>query len=91
MKGEYEMTILRAGRYVFGRNLPNGMYDIFVLSGEGALTIFCRDDEELWIRLGKKNRAKEYRGIDSEVVKCFTLDGDVEVRIAKAQMIEIED
>ena len=85
------MTILRAGRYAFGKNLPYGMYDIFVLSGEGMLTITCKDEEILWTRLGDKNGATEYRGIDSEVVKCFTLDGDVEVRIAKAQMIEIED
>ena len=85
------MTILRAGRYVFGKNLPNGMYDIFVLSGEGLLTITRHDDEQSWIWLGTKKKAKEYRGIDSEVVKSFTLNGDVEVRIAKAQMIEIED
>lgn len=88
---DIDVAVLGAGKYVFGKNLPNGMYDIFVLSGEGSLNIYCRDDDELWIRLGSEDRAKEYRGIDSDDVKSFTLDGSVVVRIAKSQMIQIED
>lgn len=87
-------TILKAGRYVFGKNIPNGMYDLIAVSGGGWFTIFDKDDGEDLIWLGEKEDgtgAKEYNGLDSDVVKQFTLEGNVEVKIAKARMVVIED
>ena len=88
---EFEMTVLRAGKYVFGKNLPCGMFDLFVLDGRGFITVVRHDEDETLVLLEKERGAKEYRGIDSDDVKYFTLDGNIEVRIAKTQMIEIED
>ena len=86
-------TILKAGRYRFGKNIPNGMYDLIAISGGGWLTIYDKEDDEnmLWLGDGYDgNGAKEYRGLDSDVVKVFTLEGNVEVTITKTQMIVIE-
>lgn len=87
-------TILKAGRYVFGKNIPNGMYDLIAVNGGGWLTIYHKDDDEDLIWLGKGNDgncAEEYRGLDSDVVKQFTLEGNVEAKITQAQMIAIEN
>ena len=87
-------TILKTGRYVFGKNIPNGMYDLIAVSGGGWFTIFDKDDGEDLIWFGEKDDgtgAKEYRGLDSDVVRQFTLEGNVEVKIAKARMVVLED
>lgn len=91
--GDEMATILKAGRYRFGKNIPNGMYDLIAISGGGWLTIYDKEDDEnmLWLGDGYDgNGAKEYRGLDSDVVKVFTLEGNVEVTITKTQMIVIE-
>lgn len=92
--GDNEMaTILTAGLYVFGKNTPNGMYDLVPVKGGGHLTIYGKDGDESFVWLGEHNDgigAKEYKGLDSELVKRFTLEGNVEVKITKAQMIVID-
>lgn len=87
-------AVLRAGRYVFGKNIPNGMYDLFVQKGTAYLTVIPRDpkDDEVYLPLGLdagEDQVREYRGIDSDDAKCFLLEGNVEVRIEKSQMILI--
>ena len=87
-------TILKVGRYIFGKNIPYGMYDLTVISGGGWLTIYNKDNEEDLIWLGDRNNeefVEEYRGLDSDIVKQFTLEGNLNVKITKAQMIVIED
>lgn len=87
-------TILKVGRYIFGKNIPYGMYDLTVISGGGWLTIYNKESEEDMIWLGERNNGEyveEYRGLDSDVVKQFTIDENLKVKIIKTQMIAIED
>lgn len=87
-------TILSVGRYIFGKNIPYGMYDLIAISGGGWLTIYNKESEEDMIWLGERNNGEyveEYRGLDSDVVKQFTIDENLKAKIIKTQMIAIED
>lgn len=86
-------TILGAGVYTFGKNIPNGTYDLIAVRGKGYLTPFDLEGEEMstvWFGVKDDNYAKAYRGISSDDLKKFAIDGSVEFEIKKAEMIEIE-
>lgn len=93
-RGDKMATIINPGRYVFGKNIPVGMYDLTVVSGGGWLTIYDKNDDEHLIWLGEKSDgtgAKKYSGITSDIVRQFTLEGNVEVKITKTEMLVIEE
>ena len=89
-KGE-NMTIIGAGRYVFGKNVPEGMFDLNWIEGRGYLHIYyiAKNKSHEFLYIGEKD-AKGYMGLDSEEVKYFVLEGNLKVEISKAKMIEIE-
>lgn len=84
-------TVLSSGKYSFGKNIPHGTYDLFVKKGSGWLTIVLKPDgEEKVTRLGVEH-ATVHRGLDSTETRYFRIEGDVEVQISKAKMIEVKD
>ena len=85
-------TTLSAGTYVFGKNVPNGIYDLTAIKGIGWLTPYDKDGDEMSaIRFGTESGGvKDYHGLDSDDVKKFTVEGSVEFEIRRATMIEIE-
>lgn len=85
-------TILGAGVYTFGKNIPNGTYDLTAVRGKGYLTPFDLEGEEKSMLLFgvDKEYAKAYRGISSDDLKKFEVEGNVEFEIKKAEVIEIE-
>jgi hypothetical protein len=86
-------TVLGAGKYVFGVNIPMGMYNLKAISGEGTLNIHNKDkdDDYEWFDFGNaKDCAKEYNGLSLKEGQYFTVDGNVRFEISKAGLIEIE-
>ena len=86
-------TIIGAGKYVFGEDIPLGKYNLKVISGEGMLTI--RDgkteDDETWINMGtSRDYAHEYRNLSLKGGYFFSLDGNLQVEISKSKMLEID-
>ena len=93
-KGENVLaTVIGAGRYVFGEDIPMGKYDLRALSGNGmlAIQIGSEEDEEKWINFGIRDSfAKEYKNLVLRNGWYFSLDGDLQVEITKSKMLEIE-
>lgn len=88
--GEF-MAHIGAGRYAFGKNVPEGIYDLKRISGDGDLRIYYRSENVgSDIIFFSSDDAKEYRGLDSEIVEYFTLDDSLKVEITKSKMLEIE-
>lgn len=85
------VTVLGAGVYVFGENIPHGAYDLRAISGSGWLSSFDHEGHYVAnLSFGtKRGDAKTYRGIDSSVIAKFQVQDDVEFEIRKSQMIEI--
>ena len=89
--GDDLATIIGAGKYIFGEDIPLGKYTLKAVSGNGTLS-FPQDDGEYWINLGVDDySAKSFTGLSLEQGMYFTLDGNVEVEITKTKMIEIEE
>ena len=86
-------TIIGAGKYVFGEDLPLGKYDLKVVSGNGTLIIRYgeTEDDETWINMGKDNDyAQEYRNLSLERGYYFSLDDNLRVTISRSKMLEID-
>ena len=86
-------TIIGAGKYVFGEDLPMGKYDLKVVSGDGSLTIRYGDteDDEIWMNMGTDaDCAQEYRNLSLEPGYYFMLDDSLRVQISKSRMLEID-
>lgn len=84
-------TIIGAGKYVFGEDLPLGKYDLRVISGTGLLKIQTEEDDESWVSLGQDTRsAKDYHGLSLPQGWYFSLDGNLQVEITKSKMLKIE-
>lgn len=86
-------TIIGAGKYVFGEDLPLGKYDLKVVSGDGDLIIRYgeTEDDETWISMGKDTEhAQEYRNLSLEQGRYFTLDDSLRVAISRSKMLEID-
>lgn len=83
-------TVIGAGKYILGEDIPLGKYDLKVISGNGLLKIQIEDDEE-WQALGEENgNANSYHGLSLPEGFYFSLGGDLQVEISKSKMIEIE-
>lgn len=87
-------TILSAGKYVFGVDIPEGRYNLKAISGSGRLEIQKLIDGvwyDEWIYFGvEKNDAHTYHGLSLPKNKYFEITGNVVFEITKATMIEIE-
>jgi len=89
--GDEMATVIGAGRYVFGEDIPNGKYNLKVVSGRGMLKIQTNGKNEEWLNLGLDDGfAKAYNGLALPQGHYFSLDGDLQVEISKSKMIEIE-
>lgn len=86
-------TIIGAGKYVFGEDLPMGKYDLKVVSGHGCLKIRygSTEDDETWINMGKgTDDAKEYRNLSLEQGRYFMLEDSLRVEITRSRMLVID-
>lgn len=87
-------TTLSAGKYIFGVNIPEGIYDLKAISGSGKLKIqkHIGDSwDEEWINFGlDRYSSKTYHGLSLPRDKYFEVTGNVVFEITKATMIEIE-
>ena len=85
-------TILSAGKYVFGEDIPLGKYNLKVISGKGALTIQRskqKDDEDfIWMGI-EKDEANSYYGLSLKQGFWFALGGNLTVEISKSKMIDV--
>lgn len=90
-------TVLSAGIYTAGVNIPVGTYDVKAISGDASITIQRTERRKdgsfekthVWLS-SKKDERVEYKGINLSEGWCFEIMGDLKVEIAKSKMIEIE-
>lgn len=87
------MPRICSGRYVFGRNIPVGTYDLKAISGTCILKWKTHNDnfqnsESFGVEDGD---AKEYRGMEGIEEDWFALEGDIEAEILKSKPILFDD
>lgn len=94
---EFMATVLGAGKYVFGEDIPMGKYNLKALSGEGYLIIQkSAEDSDGRIQEQLENFgmgkycAKTYYGLSLPSGFYFQISGNIRFEITKAQKIEIE-
>ena len=88
-------TIIGAGKYVFGENIPMGQYDLKAVSGKGTLKIQIGEGDDFddkWQNMGYnvKGFAETYSGLTLPKGWFFAIDGDLKCEITKSKMLEIE-
>lgn len=91
-------TIIGAGKYVFGEDVPIGKFDLKVVSGSGMLMIQTAQSdgedevEEKWqnMGIGIKGSSETYRGLSLPSGWYFSIDGDLKVEISRTKMLEID-
>lgn len=88
-------TVIGAGKYVFGQNIPMGQYDLKAISGRGMLRIQIGDGDDFddrWqnMGVGEKDFAETYNGLTLPKGWSFAIDGDLKCEITKSKMLEIE-
>ena len=86
-------TVIGAGKYVFGEDIPLGKYNLKVIEGDGLLCIhYSTDESDVGIQhLGFADyEAKSYSGLSLPQGMWFTIQGSVIVEISKSKMLEIE-
>ena len=89
-------TVLGAGEYICGENIPSGRYNLIAKSGTGMLTIEKRSErgkrqEEVQMSFGVwKYDAKTYYGLVLTSGISFKVSGSVVFEISKAEMINID-
>lgn len=90
-------TVLSAGIYTAGVNIPIGTYDVKAISGDASIAIQRTEKRKdgsfektlVWLSAQKDERG-EYKGINLPDGWCFEITGDLKVEVTKAKMIEIE-
>lgn len=90
-------TVLSAGIYTAGVNIPVGTYDIKAISGDASIIIQRTEKRKdgsfekthVWIS-SKEDGRKEYKGINLQDGWCFEIMGDLKIAVSKSKMIEIE-
>lgn len=94
MEMETMSTVIGAGKYTFGEDIPAGKYDLKVLSGKGILKIQLNTENiyHEWHNMGiaTKGCAESYKGLSLPSGWSFSLSGDLKVEIAKSKMIKID-
>lgn len=90
-------TIIGAGKYTFGLNIPMGCYDLKVVSGAGQFKFQTSEKDECgrcnidWMDMGKsRDVADGYKGLTLPQGWFFSLEDSLKVEITKSKMIEIE-
>ena len=89
-------TVLGAGEYICGENIPSGRYNLIAKSGSGLLRVEKINEkderqEELHMLFGTdKSYAKTYYGLVLSPGKSFKVIGSVVFEISKAEMINID-
>ena len=88
-------TIIGAGKYVFGENIPMGQYGLKAVSGKGMLKIQIGEGDDFddkWQNMGYnvKGFAETYSGLTLPKGWFFAIDGDLKCEITKSKMLEIE-
>ncbi len=88
-KGTPGEVLIGAGYYEFGVNFPEGVFNLSYVTGQGTLQI---KDNNGWlsdIDFGEPESAQSYFGLSSNEYKSFKLDGNVQLRVVRAGMIQI--
>lgn len=90
-------TIIGAGKYTFGLNIPMGCYDLKVISGEGQFKFQTSEKDEYgrcnidWMDMGKSRDAADgYKGLTLPEGWFFSLEDSLKCEITKSKMLEIE-
>lgn len=94
-KEQFDMaTVLGAGTYVFGEDIPLGKYDLKAISGDGVLRIQKKigdEGNEEWISFGTdRESAKSFHGLSLPQGGYFKITGNVRFEISRSKMIVIE-
>lgn len=86
-----------AGRYVFGKDIPCGKYNLIVVSGIGTIHFQKnnRDDwqQDIFENLGASaaNHAKSYKNLSAEDGDELYVRGSIIIQISNATPIKIKD
>lgn len=83
-------TILKAGKYIFGTDIPIGRYSLRAVKGSGRLE-YMSGESGMWFGIDNDYDAKEYRNLEGKEGQWFELTGNLEVEITRSKMIVIED
>ena len=91
---------LTQGEYVIGKDIPVGVYDFFVVYGNGGKFDIARYDENdkiidgtwsfYWVGLQETYEKKELIHIDCKEGYTVKISGNVVLKIVKSQSIRIE-
>lgn len=77
-----------AGKYVFGKNIPLGDYNLKVICGNGFLTL--GNENENYVYLGiEDGSAKTYNNLSNESMDWFSLDGNLICEITKSTILNV--
>ena len=88
--GDWSMATLGAGHYEFGVNLPEGVFELKVISGKGTVWLNTKDGSRDWIDLGSEEGCiAGYTGISSSTYKGFEFSSNLVVEIYRCGMIEV--
>ena len=86
-------TMIYAGKYVFGEDIPLGKYNLKVISGNGSLTIRygqTEDDEDCMEFGTGPECVHEYRNLSLPQGRYFALEDNLQVEISRSKMLEID-
>lgn len=85
-------TVIGAGKYIFGEDIPMGKYDFEADSGNGMFE-FQTDPEgdTQWISMGKeKGYAQTYNNLSLPKGWWFSVSGSLKLKVTRSQMLKIE-
>lgn len=82
-------TTIGAGVYRFGVNIPEGVYDLKLLSGSGILTVVDGERFPTCVYMDNDNGARSYKGLSNAGCTHFELSGSLVLFIERAQMLNI--
>lgn len=92
-------TVIGAGRYVFGENIPEGCYDVRLLTEDATISLYkgrgmaSYDVDYIYLTRGDSG-ISEYAGLSSSACRWFTVSSSgskkVQLEITKSKVLEIE-
>ena len=82
-------TTIGAGTYRFGVNIPDGVYDLELLSGSGTLTFVDVEGYSTNIYMDNDKGARSYKGLSSVGCSRFELSGNLVLSIERARMLNV--
>lgn len=84
-----EGVVIGAGHYEFGSNFPEGIFNLEHVSGKGTLQLQYKDGWLIDQSFGDPEDAKSYFGLSSNEYGSFKLDGNLQLKVSRASMIQI--